>query len=180
MRRYKVCTATRITRRRPHSHGSTHAGSHFFSAPTVSNQHRSARAESEASTCSGRRHACEACAASLLRCRLAPEEQVHAPALRLCAAATPGPREHFQTNVPVSLQPLTLLPSDLDCGTPKDRVRAAIQVAVPEREHSANARVPRRLRRMTTTKVGSKFLPHPLSPHQTSLPSAVRAQPATA
>ena len=67
---------------------------------------------------------CEACAASLLRCRLAPEEQVHAPALRLCAAATPGPREHFETDVPFSLQPLTLLPSDLDGRTHKEVERA--------------------------------------------------------
>ena len=47
----------------------------------MSNQHRSARAESEAGTHSGQRPACESCAASLLRCRLAQSmHHLHPPA----------------------------------------------------------------------------------------------------
>ena len=41
-------------------------------------------------------------------------------------------------------------------------VRVPIQVAVPEREHSANARDIRRLRRMAKTKGRFHVLPHPL------------------
>ena len=47
----------------------------------MSNQHRSARAESEAGTHSGQRPAYESCAASLLRCRLAQSmHHLHPPA----------------------------------------------------------------------------------------------------
>ena len=89
----------------------------------------------------------------------------------LPGGALPGARKHFETEDPAVRVRLALSPSDLDCGTEEVLVRAAIQVAVPEREHSANARDTRRLRRMAKTKGRFHVLPHPLS-------RATRAAPA--
>ena len=91
-----------------------------------------------------------------------PSCAVHAPPPSSCRGALPGARKHFETSVPAVRVRLALLPWDLDGSTEMVLVSAAIQVAVPEREHSANARDTRRLRRMAKTKGRFHVLPHPL------------------